>query len=204
MINKFECDVARHKKVIEIKPAGRLDSAHVPIFERILMSRINKGDRHIVVNFDRVMFISSSGLRILLLAGKNLKSKDGTFSLCSLKPQIRDLLRTAAFERLLSIRDNRDEAIEEAKVAAGCAGADEPEETAEPAGERKLGQERKARVEFGASIDGNEAGWSLRELIWTLVRPWAWFRKPSKMDEKDEDEDDDEAPDAEAAGEKTA
>ena len=43
MINKFECDVARHKKVIEIKPAGRLDSAHVPIFERILMSRINKG-----------------------------------------------------------------------------------------------------------------------------------------------------------------
>ena len=192
MINKFECDVARHRKVVEIKPAGRLDSGQVSIFERILLNRINKGDRHIVINFRKVMFISSSGLRILLLGGKKTKERSGTLLLCSPRPQIRALFKSAGFEKLLAIREERDAAIDEAKVAAGCAGPEEPE-VEEPAGGKDLGdgeeRPRKPRAAIRVSPDfgqrAGRSGRSLGALLWTLLRPRTWFRSA----EDDEDDD---------------
>ena len=184
MINKFECTVDRHKKVVEITPAGRLDSGQVSAFEKILLNRINKGDEHVVINFSKLIFVSSSGLRILLLGAKHLLAKKGTFLICAPRPQIKDLLKTAGFQKLLKIRDDRDEALQEAAEAAGCAG---PDSAAEAAVETGLDTENgkkdsadprpmpKAAIQFAAGMQGrNDNSWTVGSVLWTLFRPWTW------------------------------
>ena len=190
MINKFECTVDRHKKVIEITPAGRLDSGQVAVFEKILLNRINKGDEHVVINFSKLIFVSSSGLRILLLGAKHLLAKKGTFLICAPRPQIKDLLKTAGFQKLLKIRDDRDAALQEAAEAAGCAG---PDKADAPAGGTDLDNESgtkdsadqrpmpKAAIQFAAGMQGsNNNRWTIGSVLWTLLRPWTWnWRRPA-------------------------
>ena len=189
MINKFECTVDRHKKVIEITPAGRLDSGQVATFEKILINRINKGDEHVVINFSKLIFVSSSGLRILLLGAKHVLAKKGTFLICAPRPQIKDLLKTAGFQKLLKIRDDRDAALQEAAEAAGCAGPDKPEETAaelsKDVGEKEAAGARpmpKAAIQFAAGMQGrNDNNWTVASMLWTLLRPWTWnWRRPAQ------------------------
>ena len=186
-MTKFECPVVRHKKVIELVPTGRLDSGQVAVFEKILLNRINKGDLHIVVNFTNLVFVSSSGLRILLLGGKLLTTKEGTFIICAPGPQIRDLLKTAGFQKLLTIRDERDAALAEAAEAAGCAGPDEPEAAAETTGageekpEAKSAERPRAAIQFAAGMQGEKGNsWTIGSMLWTLLRPWSWFGRATK------------------------
>ena len=194
MINKFECPVERHKKVVEISPSGRLDSGQVASFEKILLNRINAGDQHIVLNFNRLMFISSSGLRILLLGGKKFRAKKGTLLLCELKPAIQDLLKTAGFQGLLAIRQERAVALQEAAEAAGCAETDEP--AAEAAAETPVADRTKevatktrkgrpdAAVRFAQGMKDHPQTWSIGSLLLTLLTPWRWFRRASKSSEE--------------------
>ena len=78
-----------------------------------------------VLHFGTLMFISSSALRILLLAARKIKQKHGTFLLCGLAPHLMDVMKTAGFERLLQIRSRREEALEEATARAAATEDDE-------------------------------------------------------------------------------
>ncbi|MDE2906805.1 MAG: STAS domain-containing protein [Acidobacteriota bacterium] len=66
-------------------------------------------------------FISSSVLRILLVAAKKLRGKSGTFLLCEPGPHVLDVMKTAGFDRLLDMRDSRDETVTEAAQATALA-----------------------------------------------------------------------------------
>ena len=98
--------------VLVLLPVGRLDSGNVHAFESSVMHRIGGGERRLVFDFSRLDFISSSGLRVLLLATKALKAGAGTLVVCSMKPHIEDVFRISGFDRLISVETSRAAALE--------------------------------------------------------------------------------------------
>ncbi|MCF8266679.1 MAG: STAS domain-containing protein [Ignavibacteriales bacterium] len=91
--------------------AGRLDASTSNAFEEKFLSLIDEGETNILLNFSQLDYISSSGLRVLLLGAKKIKTKSGKISLCNLKSHIMEVFEIAGFLPLFKIYDSLDEAL---------------------------------------------------------------------------------------------
>ncbi|MEW6435578.1 MAG: STAS domain-containing protein [Pseudomonadota bacterium] len=97
--------------ICEVRPAGRIDSVTGPAFERDVLQQIDGGGRRLLLDFADLVYISSAGLRIVLLAAKRMKSAGGRLVLCSLSPQISEVFEISGFNRILDILPSRDAAL---------------------------------------------------------------------------------------------
>ena len=104
----------RHGEVLVLVPVGRLDSDSAPAFESLIMDRIRMQECRLVVDFSRLEFISSSGLRVLPLAAKALREANGTIVLCSMKEHIASVFHVSGFSQVISVRKSREAAIADA------------------------------------------------------------------------------------------
>jgi anti-sigma B factor antagonist len=64
-----------------------------------------------VIDLSHLEYVSSSGLRVFLLAAKRLHSAEGKIVLCSLKEHVRQVFDLAGFSSILSIYGSRDDAL---------------------------------------------------------------------------------------------
>ena len=92
-------------------PTGRLDSANALTFESIVMTHVSNGEKSLIIDFSRLEFISSSGIRVLLIAAKALKAAEGILVLCSMKNHIEEVFRISGFDRIIPIKDSREAAL---------------------------------------------------------------------------------------------
>jgi stage II sporulation protein AA (anti-sigma F factor antagonist) len=72
---------------------------------------INSGTQRLVVDLSQLDYVSSSGLRVFIIAAKRLQTVNGKIVLCSMKDQVRQVFDLAGFSSMLSIHASRDEAI---------------------------------------------------------------------------------------------
>ena len=101
----------RRAEVLILQPTGRLDSLTSQDLQSELSQRISGGDTAILLDLKDLDYISSAGLRVLLLAGKELKAKNGQLSLCALKENVREVFEISGFISLFPIHSSVDEAI---------------------------------------------------------------------------------------------
>ena len=91
--------------------SGKLDATTAKTFEEKILAVIDSGTQRLVLDLSQLEYVSSSGLRVLLLAAKRLRGTDGKIVLCALKDQIRQVFDLAGFSSILPIYGSRDEAI---------------------------------------------------------------------------------------------
>ena len=70
---------------------GRLDTTNYSILEKKLMELIDSNHDKILVECSKMDYISSSGLRILLMALKKITLMKGKFALCGLQENIHEI-----------------------------------------------------------------------------------------------------------------
>ena len=111
----MDIEVAEEREdgALVLLPVGRLDSANARAFEAIVMDRIGAGEQRLVVDFSKLNFISSSGMRVLLMAARQLHSKQGILVLCSMQDHIHEVFRISGFDQIIPIRDSRQAALAE-------------------------------------------------------------------------------------------
>ena len=95
--------------VIEL--IGQLDTPKHMELQRKLLGIIDKGERKVVVDCSGLTYISSSGLRILLVALKKISAAGGELRLAGLRDNIREILVIAGFTSIFSIFSTVDEAV---------------------------------------------------------------------------------------------
>ena len=93
----------------------RLDTLSSVTLEDKLLDTINKNQSKIIIDFSQLDFISSSGLRVLLTAGKQMKSAQGKLVLCSLKDHVKEVFDVAGFSMLFKMFSSREESIKDMK-----------------------------------------------------------------------------------------
>jgi len=90
---------------------GRLDTLNFALLENELTSLTEKNQKNIILDCQDLDYISSSGLRILLKALKQVNVVQGRFTICNLQPQIIQIFKISGFERLFELYPSLNEAI---------------------------------------------------------------------------------------------
>jgi len=94
-----------------LSPRGRIDSATAKVFEERLTRTMNDGRGSVIVDFQGLDYISSAGLRVVLIAAKLAKPKGRKFMLCGLKPAVHEVFAVSGFTKILTILDDRAAAL---------------------------------------------------------------------------------------------
>ena len=100
----------RRGNVLGVRADGRLDATTVVAFEEALRDEIEPQDVAVIVDFRQLAFISSAGLRIVLMTAKLPGRQDTTLSLCALSDPVHEAFRVTGFDQLLRVPDTMEEA----------------------------------------------------------------------------------------------
>ena len=91
---------------------GRLDTQTSPDAQQQLTRLIEEGATKILVNLEKVDYISSAGLRVLLVVAKQLKTTDGELRICSLNEVVKEVFDISGFDLILPISASESAALE--------------------------------------------------------------------------------------------
>lgn len=101
----------RQDGVDVIAPSGRIDTTTVGALDARLAPLLAAECPRVVIDFSGVDYISSAGLRLLLLAARRVQSTGGALVLCALGEPVRQVFHLAGFLPLFTIRDTRPAAV---------------------------------------------------------------------------------------------
>jgi anti-anti-sigma factor len=107
-------DIKEDKKgeVLVLHMKGRLDAVSSPAAEKKVFEFINSGQYKLVLDFAGVDYLSSAGMRMLLSATKKLKSLSGKLIICSIAPNVMDVLKMSGFDHVLELTSNEESAVQ--------------------------------------------------------------------------------------------
>jgi len=99
----FELQVISREGLAGVRLSGRVDAQSAPEVQSRLLELIFKGERQLLVDLEAVDFLSSAGLRSLLLAHRELRQAGGELVLLKPAPNPREVLRLSGFLKLLRV-----------------------------------------------------------------------------------------------------
>ena len=85
---------------------GRLDAVTTPEYERQVQALIAAGETRLVLDLERLDYISSAGLRGLLLTAKQAKAKDGQVRFANVTGNVRSVFDISGFAGIFSIEES--------------------------------------------------------------------------------------------------
>lgn len=100
-------------KVQVIRLQGRLDSANAPELERALRDTLERPDQRLLFDLGELDYISSAGLRVLLLAGKKLRATTppGRVAMAAVRGHVHEVFQMSGFLTLFGVAADVDTAL---------------------------------------------------------------------------------------------
>jgi anti-anti-sigma factor len=98
--------------VMELSISGRLDAVSAVEADKDFNSVIDAGHENLLVNLGSLDYISSAGLRVLLVVAKRIQQNGGKVVLCSLSPNVREVFEISGFSSIFKIFTTDGEAHE--------------------------------------------------------------------------------------------
>ncbi len=93
--------------VLILSPEGRLDAQSAPTLQNQIVERVEAGEHLILLDLEKLEYISSAGLRVILVAAKKLKELNGRIVVCSLSEGVREVFRISGFDSIVDTKDTR-------------------------------------------------------------------------------------------------
>ena len=111
-------DILRQEEqgVIILAPDGRLESNSAPILEEEI-ERIGSGDdgHHLLLDFSKVEYISSAGLRVVLKTVKERQSASKSFAVSNMQDHVREVFEISGFDSYINIHPDTTKALDSFK-----------------------------------------------------------------------------------------
>lgn len=93
-----------------LRLAGRIDSSNAAEFEQEVLRELAADPSGLILDMAELGYISSAGLRVILVAARAAQAGGQGLILCALAPNIRDVFDVSGFSAILPIADDADEA----------------------------------------------------------------------------------------------
>ena len=95
----MELSSARHGDVVVVSPRGRIDHASAEAFKTALSPYlVAAGPGHpVVLDFAGVEYIASVGLRVLMLASRQVRAQNGTIVVAAMAPLVKEIFEISKF-----------------------------------------------------------------------------------------------------------
>ena len=94
-----------------VRPFGRLDSGNAPELERALQALLTAGAKKLLLDLGQLEFISSAGMRIVLMAGKGLRAQQGRLALCGVHGMVKEIFEVSGFLTLFEVAADADAGV---------------------------------------------------------------------------------------------
>jgi anti-sigma B factor antagonist/stage II sporulation protein AA (anti-sigma F factor antagonist) len=107
----LQIDIEEIDNKIILRLDGRLDTTSAPMLEKKTNSLIEDNRNIVVLDFSRIDYLSSAGLRVILSVTKKLKAKNGALVIFSINDDVMEIIKTAGFEKVLNICGIEAEAL---------------------------------------------------------------------------------------------
>lgn len=107
--------------VTVLSPAGRVDLDTTPPLQDCLLPLTQVTGAKVVVDFAGVSYISSSGLRALMLGAKAAKAAQGRLVVCCLNPAVAEIFRISRFHLVVEVQSDLATALAALSSSAAAA-----------------------------------------------------------------------------------
>lgn len=102
----------KSEKAVVIEIEGRLDTTNYNQLEKKILEFIDANEINILIDCAKMDYVSSSGLRIFLMALKKITALKGKFLLCGLQENIAEIFEISGFTSIFQIFANQEKALE--------------------------------------------------------------------------------------------
>ncbi len=86
--------------------SGHLDGQTAGEVEASLMVHLDSADK-LILDFSDVAFVSSAGLRVVLIGAKKMAARKAQYGLCGLKPEVMAVFKMSGFAKIMQIFDDQ-------------------------------------------------------------------------------------------------
>jgi len=100
----------RDGNILVLRPVGRIDNDTSPDFQSRLLSGLTAGAA-VLVDFSAVEYISSAGLRALMMGSKQSKAANGKLAVASLGPVVKEIFEISRFAMVVQVFDTPADAL---------------------------------------------------------------------------------------------
>ena len=106
-------DIAEEKQgaVTILAPSGRLDGFSAPDLEKRFAEVVARGDVHVLLDGTGMDYISSAGLRAVLVGARKCQQGGGALAFCALRNECRSVMETSGFLTMFACHETRDAAF---------------------------------------------------------------------------------------------
>jgi len=92
----------RENGTVTIAVEGRLDTSTSPRFQEALIPLFDEA-KEVKIDFAGVIYVSSAGLRVLLMGQKTAKAKGAAMTLCDVSGEVMEVFDMTGFSDMLTI-----------------------------------------------------------------------------------------------------
>lgn len=107
----MEVRQSKQGDVMVLGPIGRLDTKTSTDFENIITETLKSGEKRFVIDLSLIEYVSSAGLRVMLMLAKKLPGLDGSLALCGMPDNVKEVFDVAGFTSVFTIAGTEEEAL---------------------------------------------------------------------------------------------
>ena len=89
----------------------RVDGSNAREFQDALQGVIADAESALVLDMEQLTYISSAGLRVILLIARTLQGKNTKFAVCSLSDSVREVFEISGFDKIVETHATQAGAI---------------------------------------------------------------------------------------------
>lgn len=108
-------DFAVHRKDVDevsvLNIEGYLDAHTAPTFESSIKQLVDEDRNKIIVNFEKLSYISSAGLGVFMGFIEDIRAKDGDIKMCNMSEKVFKIFDLLGFPSLYEIVDEENDAV---------------------------------------------------------------------------------------------
>ena len=111
----LDCPIKEVGNAIVLSPVGRVDQSNAAEFGGVMapyVANCNGSDSPLLVlDLSQLEYISSAGLRELMIVGKRIHCQHGKLAITGLQPLVSEVFQISRFDTLFNIYDSVDSAV---------------------------------------------------------------------------------------------
>jgi anti-anti-sigma factor len=107
----IEIGEERRSEGVILRPRGNIDNDTSAAFQTRVLAAIASAPNAVVIDLGGVDYISSAGLRVLMMAAKQAKTASGRLGVASLKPVVEEIFTISRFRHVVQVFETADAAF---------------------------------------------------------------------------------------------
>jgi anti-sigma B factor antagonist len=109
--NPFSIQTTIESRFSIITLAGFVDAHTAPQFENAIQTEIEAGRHFIIVDCEKLNYISSAGLGVFMSFIEEVRERGGDIKICGLVPKVKHTFEILGFQDLFEMLDDRPSAV---------------------------------------------------------------------------------------------